>query len=388
MTSPGGTVPTLSEVREWDTEHLISAAGHWTTTATVWEDAFTQLASRILFPGGAPWEGEAAEAAQQRTYSDKMAVIGLADQLHSASAIAKAGAREIDAARDAVLKVVDAAEAAGFTVGEDFSVTDPHYYDAVTAAARQAQAISFATSLRATVGTLVATDIRIAGEITSSTADLGANVFPDAEEEPTPGSIDHTVQLVNSYKRDGGPGAGGEGGANAEATKEPWWVPSQSDVITGAAGGVAGASSGYVAEKTHGATKAVPGTGAGRASPRLTKLVEEVTVFGKQLPGLTRMGGIAGAAMAVPTIIKGVGEDGNSLSEATVREGAGFAAGAVVGGFVGSWIPVPVVGTAIGVAVGGFVGTEVSNFVDEAWEPAADAVGKAVHGLASVFSFG
>ena len=141
--------PTLSQVRNWDTEHLTAAADHWTKTATVWEDRFTRYATHVNNPGGTPWEGTAADAAQQRAHSDRMTVIGLADQLHDASAIARSGAVEIAEACRLVLRSVDAAERAGFTVGEDFSVIDRHVYNMRAAAARQAQAAGFAADLRA-----------------------------------------------------------------------------------------------------------------------------------------------------------------------------------------------------------------------------------------------
>lgn len=91
MPAVASRIPTLSDVRAWDIEHLTAAADFWTKTATVWEDSFTELVRRMGSPGGVPWEGEAAEAAQQLAYSDKMTVIGLADQLHHAAAIARAG---------------------------------------------------------------------------------------------------------------------------------------------------------------------------------------------------------------------------------------------------------------------------------------------------------
>lgn len=177
MPSAVATVPTLSQVRNWDIEHLTQAADHWTRTATVWEEKFTELADRISQPGGTPWEGHAAEAAQQLAYSDRMIVIGLADQLHTASDIARAGAREIGEAQRAVLRVVTAAENAGFTVTEYFSVTDPRLYDEATAAVRQAQAEALATQLRATLSTLVGADTQVAGRLTASTTGLGVDPF-------------------------------------------------------------------------------------------------------------------------------------------------------------------------------------------------------------------
>lgn len=175
-----GAFPTLSEVRRWGTGHLTEAADNWTKTATVWEDQFAELVSRVAAPAGSPWEGRAADTAQHRAHSDHMTVIGLADQLHTASGIARRGATEIAEARRLALRTVESAESVGFTVGEDFSVTDPRSYDANTAAVRQAQAESFATDLRARVGVLAATDSSVAGELTATTAGLGTSVFPEA----------------------------------------------------------------------------------------------------------------------------------------------------------------------------------------------------------------
>lgn len=223
MPAAGGVVPTLSQVRDWDTEHLTEAAVFWTKTAGVWEDRFTELATRISAPGGIPWEGEAAEAAQQLAYSDKMTVIGLADQLHSASKIARSGARELDEARRGILRVVNAAEEAGFTVGEDFSVSDPNYYDVATAAARQEQAETLAADLRVSVGTLMLADADIADKLTTATAGLGANVFRESGDNT---GQNPPVQEVDyrgiTGDRDRGPdGADGQRERNDETWRRP-----------------------------------------------------------------------------------------------------------------------------------------------------------------------
>jgi len=175
--------------------------------ATLWEDAFTEVATQMNHPGGAPWEGVAAEAAQHRAYADRLLVVGLADQLHDAARIARTGATQIDEARRLVLRTVESAEAAGFTVGEDFSVTDPRLYDAGTAAIRQAQAEAFAIDLRAGVGALVAADSGVAGQLTAATAGLGSATFPESSDAAT------GVQLVD-YKK--GPPT------PADPNKDPW----------------------------------------------------------------------------------------------------------------------------------------------------------------------
>nr|MCW1959182.1 hypothetical protein [Mycobacterium sp.] len=173
-------MPTLSAVRLWDTAHLIEAAAHWARTAAVWEGDFTELAAHIGVPGGAPWEGLTAEAAQQRAHSDRMTIIALADRLHSAAGIARTGASEIGQARLAVLRAVHAAEGAGFMVGEDFSVTDPYIYNAATSAARQAQAVAYAGDLRSRVSMLVAADRGFAAELVAAAEGLGTVMFPES----------------------------------------------------------------------------------------------------------------------------------------------------------------------------------------------------------------
>ena len=74
-------------------------------------------------PGGITWEGVAARAAQDRAHADRRRVSAVADQLHTASSFASTAVGDFQAVQRRVLAVVDAAEAAGFTVGEDFSLT-------------------------------------------------------------------------------------------------------------------------------------------------------------------------------------------------------------------------------------------------------------------------
>ena len=147
--------PTRSQVENWDTEHLDAAADHWSATATIWEDRFTQLSTKINNPGGTPWEGEAAEAAQHRAYTDRL------------------------------------------IVGEDFSVTDHHIYNRAAAALRQAQAEGYAADIRAAVADLVAADVRIASELTTATGGLGKDHFAQSEgQSAVPGGDQKAVADV------------------------------------------------------------------------------------------------------------------------------------------------------------------------------------------------
>ena len=125
-TSPPAPLPTLtlSQVQAWDTDHLETAATHWTATAGRWRDAFAAVSSGIDRPGGTAWEGASAEAASARSERDRVQVLGLADKLSDASSIARSGAAELTAAKTRALASVDNAQRAGFIVSEDLSVRD------------------------------------------------------------------------------------------------------------------------------------------------------------------------------------------------------------------------------------------------------------------------
>lgn len=178
-----GAAPTLSQVRGWTTAHLTDAADHWTGTATMWDGHFADLADQIGTPGGTTWEGDAADAAYRRAHLDRVAVGAQTEMLHTAARLARSGAEEITVARDAVLNLVEAAEGAGFVVGEDFSVGKPGVYNPAAAAILQAQAQAIAAELRTAVGALVAADQGVATTLTTATAGLGATAFGESGGE-------------------------------------------------------------------------------------------------------------------------------------------------------------------------------------------------------------
>ncbi|WP_396929691.1 hypothetical protein [Mycolicibacterium sp.] len=177
-----GVIPSLSQVRAWDTVHLTEAAARWTDTAAMWEDAFARVSSQISVPGGTRWDGSAAEAAQVRSSSDRLRVIGLADRLHQAARIAGRGADQLAYAKQRVMDSVNRASECGFVVGEDFSVTTRNAISPAELAIWQAEADAFATDIGARVGELVVADRQIAARITDATAGVGAANFSDGEK--------------------------------------------------------------------------------------------------------------------------------------------------------------------------------------------------------------
>src|SRR5262245_6058649 len=92
-------VPSLSQIRAWDTDHLVDAATAWRTTADQWQESFSQVASHMPAPGGTSWEGAGGEAAQSRASSDAIKVAELGVYLRSASTVSGNGADEIHTIR-------------------------------------------------------------------------------------------------------------------------------------------------------------------------------------------------------------------------------------------------------------------------------------------------
>src|SRR3954469_7123098 len=141
--------------------------------ADPWQESFSQVASCMPAPGGIPWEGAGSEAAQSRASTDAMQVEELAVSLRSASPVAGNGADEIHAIRQSVPDAVENGESAGFTVGEELSVTS-RYTDLIPAAeaARQAQAEALAADIRAKATALVTADHDVAAKAASAASGI------------------------------------------------------------------------------------------------------------------------------------------------------------------------------------------------------------------------
>lgn len=183
-TSPPGS-HRLSQIQGWDTEHLQTAAAHWTATATTWETVFTAVNTSSTAPGGTVWEGEGAERAFQRTYSDRLQVVGVVDQFHAAAMIANAGHAELSSAKQRVLSVVQSAHQAGFAVDDDLSVRDTRLTTSAAARSlRQHQAATFAGEIRTRTTELISADQRIATQLNSIGAGFREFNFPLAPPFP------------------------------------------------------------------------------------------------------------------------------------------------------------------------------------------------------------
>ena len=174
----GAALPGLSQILRWDTEHLSGAATDWSATAEHWEGAFDGVHRGMLAPGGSVWEGAAADAAQERAFSDLMKVRGLADTLSGAATITRRGADQLDYLKRQAIDAIEEAREAGFTVGEGLSVTDTSKRSGLHAAAAR----QFAATIAARAAALSATDKDIAARISSATTDLNSSGFSEPPE--------------------------------------------------------------------------------------------------------------------------------------------------------------------------------------------------------------
>ena len=194
-------VPTLSQIQAWSSDHLESAATQWERTADTWEHAFAAVHRETPTPGGTTWTGAGADAAVLRTGADRLVAAGAAESLHAAAKAARYGAGEITGARQLALAAVAAAQAAGFDVRDDLSVTSRQPVPATLQAAVQAQAQTHAAAIRSQAAALLAVDQQVAGDVSAAIAGVSGAQFDDTPVSPTDEQQkkDPTIQLVDNH---------------------------------------------------------------------------------------------------------------------------------------------------------------------------------------------
>lgn len=196
-------LPTKSEIENWDTSYLDTAAANWRDAATASEGAFDQHRRNIDSPGGTTWEGNAKDAALARVTNDIGVVGRHGGVLREAATLAENGAYDIKAAKDKATEAITAAENDGFTVAEDLSVTDGRRYDITTIVERNRAAKEHAEDIRWAAEQLAAADKLVGDRLVSKAADLEGIRF-DGEGE---GRNGHVLLVDRHFKlnpEDGG----------------------------------------------------------------------------------------------------------------------------------------------------------------------------------------
>lgn len=178
MTPSVAAFPGLSQLLAWPTGHLTEAADHWEAVGgrsyvvahQVWRDALS-----------IDWRGAAADAVRATSHADMLTTSVVADQLHAAAGVARGGASDLYAARSRARYAVEDARAAGFTVGEDLSITER--VGGVRRASRDAEARAFAGDIRRRAEQLVELDRRVAQKVTAAVGGI-RNTFPGSPGPP------------------------------------------------------------------------------------------------------------------------------------------------------------------------------------------------------------
>lgn len=164
-------LPTLSQIKTWDRDHLADAARCWSAAADIWERVFCRVWQQSY---AADVERHAGGVLQDPTSSDISLVGSRADWLRQAAAISRKGAGDIDSARRCTIRAIQDARNAGFSVGEDLSVTDARdSRNAQERAARQALAKAFAANICHRAAALVALDEEVVANLTRTVGDCG-----------------------------------------------------------------------------------------------------------------------------------------------------------------------------------------------------------------------
>jgi uncharacterized protein YukE len=375
---------TPDDVRRWDAEAVLKVfqvASNRASTLYRFGEDLGQTGQLL-----AEWEGEAGTAFHSNLGRLRSDVDKDGHESTQVAAAVSTASADVQTCKSMLSQVDETAETLGFTVTEDWKVNVGDTA-ALLMGPQEAelqrqilQADLDAVKIKAhTTDHELATAMRAAVSDPQLSTDGGAGAYSpprdQRDEKPT------KDPKAESAEGDGGAGEG------------PGLTPTNGDVAIGAAGAIAGGTADGVRTATTKLIEESPGTGPGKAPPGLLNWLEDPTVGGVELKGFSRVGGVVGAASAVPAVMSDI-HDGNSVAEAVTREGVGVAtglwAGAETGALIGS--VVPGAGTAVGLVVGAGAGAVAafvaSKGVEAAWEPVADAVGSAVHGVESVFGFG
>ncbi len=197
------TLLTLSHVQSLDTTYLREATDYFERTGNLWDEVFAEIHAGASTPGGASWQGQAAVAAQERAYFDMVKIRGAAFQLHEAAGIARRGGEQLQEGKAAVLEAVSEVRAAGFDVGEDYSVTDRSQGGSTELRAqRRAQAIGHAAFIGHRVGALIANDQETAAQIAAVTKGIDHLTFtesPGVNDVILGDDKQNRVQLVDHH---------------------------------------------------------------------------------------------------------------------------------------------------------------------------------------------
>lgn len=168
----GPTVPSRSEIEGWTVEHLEEASTHFTALKSDWT---SRTATSYDAIERVDWRGDAREDALEQFRSIKAYGRETGEQAERISTLCTTAAGEISTAKEMAVREITDAEAAGFTVGEDLSVTyDSTGLSEAEAATKAADAAKHAGWIHSAALNLITADTDHARSISSAAIELGS----------------------------------------------------------------------------------------------------------------------------------------------------------------------------------------------------------------------
>ncbi|WP_454232451.1 hypothetical protein [Mycolicibacterium fortuitum] len=165
-------MPSRSEIEGWTVEHLEEAATHFTALKSDWT---SRTATSYDAIERVDWRGDAREDALEQFRSIKAYGREIGEQAERISTLCTTAAGEISTAKQMAVREITDAEAAGFTVGEDLSVTyDSTGLSEAEAATKAADAAKHAGWIHSAALNLITADTDHARSISSAAIELGS----------------------------------------------------------------------------------------------------------------------------------------------------------------------------------------------------------------------
>ncbi|GAB3994035.1 WXG100 family type VII secretion target [Nocardioides marmoraquaticus] len=197
---------TLSSVRRWRPSGLRTAAQAVGRRAENLDEQLRRN-ERSLEDLVCEWTGPAARAAEDRVRTEIQFGRRLRNRVEDVETAMKDGVPRLQSARDTLLQKVDAAEADGFDVSDDWMVTDPTTVPEDEVDDRQSELDGHVEAISGALSTLSTEDAQVAHEIDSALDELRAttaDVEAGSEFVPprtTAGMSNQEVQDLLSSRR-------------------------------------------------------------------------------------------------------------------------------------------------------------------------------------------
>ncbi|WP_431240047.1 hypothetical protein ACQ86B_11180 [Mycolicibacterium aichiense] len=358
---------TVADIERWNADDVREVFHAASSRAQASFDAAAGLASLPAFQS---WGGQAADAAKAAIGQTRKDLDAHGNEASGVADAARSAADNIERIKSELASLKADAESFDMEIDptSDTVLPGPKVRNPMEAELKQAQ---LQPRLDKIVAEANLVDMALANAINMA---AGKTAIPSDAPKASLGSPPRSLSDMLLPTSSEGAESAGENGNH--------WVPSKTDLLIGGAGAIAGGTADGVRQAALNLINESPGTGPGKADPGLLKWLEDMKIGGVELRGISRVGGVVGAASAIPAVMSDI-HDGNSVPEAVAREAAGtsaalvlggaagtFAADAVAGAAIGSIIPGAgtAVGLVVGAGVGAFAALGASKVVEWLWE--------------------